>query len=1756
METGDLTTTHADSLTVLTRKRGSLKTRLTKFSNFLSSADQINFIAQIKIRLKKITDAWDEFQEIQSKIENIDDTVTQSEERENFEEHFYEVVAAAEELLDNSTPTKSPVQQQGLDNIPDLKLPSVNLPIFDGSIDNWPTFSQLYIDLIHNSSISKIRKFQYLRACLKGESANIIESLHLSEVNYDIAWSLLVDRFQNTNQIIMRHVHNLLNLPRVERESSSALHTLLDNVRKHLRALKGLGQPVDQWDTLLVYWIGSKLDNTTLKDWKRHSASFKDELPSFSNLTDFIQQRCQVLEELSITLPSTNSPNRSTYQTKQMNLYQSRRKGFEPKTSFHATQLEEKPPSESHSPQIHKTTCILCSMPHYIYECPKFLQSTITERWNKAQILKLCVNCLRTGHKSTICRAGKCKKCGNHHNTLLHKEALVSKGQTYCVKDSSTETTTVPSVTSSHTAVNKFEPKTKHTVLMATAIVDLVDQHNNSTTVRALLDSGSQCNFISERLCQTLRLPRSKTCVLITGVGSSQTTGRSQTRALIRSKNSNYCEEVEFLVLPKITGHIPAEPIDTSTWVIPKDITLADPTFSSSSRIDLLIGSEIFWNLICAGAHHLPNCGIHLRETKLGWILAGRANFQKSQPITCNLSTVKDINHQITRFWTIEDCDQKPISSPSDKHCETHYSQTTRRKEDGRYIVNIPLLLDPTNLGDSRELALRRFLAVERRLRNNKNLRKDYIAFMREYELLGHMKALSSEEVQSLSEHSYFLPHHAVFKGSSTTTKVRVVFDASAKTTSGFSLNDISFTGPTIQDDLFSIIVRFRTHNYVICGDLEKMFRQVEVDPSQTNLQLIYWREKPEDPLRIYRLLTITYGTAGASFLATRTLHQLAHDEEKDFMEASKVVLQDFYMDDLLTGCCDFHSTVKLQRELSTLLLRGGFHIRKWNSNSRDVLEQIPPADRLFQKPHPIDQDTTYKTLGLIWKPINDTFSYSVDRLPETQYITKRQVLSTIARIFDPLGLIGPVITRAKILMQRLWTKNLGWDDKVPEPLVTDWKTYHQSLKEIEQLNIPRQITCKETSTRTEIHGFSDASESAYGACAYLRTTDCGRVTVHLIASKSRVAPLKSISLPRLELCGALLLTLLMENIKKALRIKIHATYLWTDSTIVLAWIRSTPARWTTFVRNRVSKIQDLSNPDSWGHVIGTENPADAVSRGIDGDKIKGMDLWWKGPPWLALDQRYWIPQSKIDTTNIHLPDAKDVEMASFSVIANDDVISRLITKHSSFKRLRAILSYCLRFIHNARYKDSKRHGRLTSEEYYQASLHLIQKAQEEVFLKEIKTLTQRGRVDKKSKIASLSPFLDNNVLRVGGRLQKSTLTPDQIHPLILPKHPLTVLIAKYEHTRLMHAGPQSLLSSLRLKYWPIGGRNLVRKIVRQCIVCFKANPPSTSQQMGELPKVRIQKTRPFLNSGVDYCGPFLVKVSPRRGSSPSKAYIALFVCLSTKALHLEVVENMSTSAFLNAFSRFVSRRGKPHRIFSDNGRNFVGAQRELTASHLTSSIEAANVEDNLANDGIQWSFIPPGAPNFGGLWESGVRLIKYHIRRVVGNSIFSFPQFNTLTIQIEAIVNSRPIIPLSSDPSDLIALTPSHFLVGDVPTNIPQPNLTVPKTNLREKWQHAQQLMEHFWRRWSTQYLSELQTRSKWKEKRGNVEIGRLILIKEDNLPPAQWKLGRIIETHPGADGLVRVVTVKTAQGNLKRALSKICPLLVHLSGLILLKV
>ena len=314
---------------------------------------------------------------------------------------------------------------------------------------------------------------------------------------------------------------------------------------------------------------------------------------------------------------------------------------------------------------------------------------------------------------------------------------------------------------------------------------------------------------------------------------------------------------------------------------------------------------------------------------------------------------------------------------------------------------------------------------------------------------------------------------------------------------------------------------------------------------------------------------------------------------------------------------------------------------------------------------------------------------------------------------------------------------------------------------------------------------------------------------------------------------------------------------------------------------------------------------------------------------------------------------------------------------------------------------------------------------------------------------------------------------------------------------------------------------------------------------MGPLPKSRVQPSiRPFYTTGVDYCEPVFVKMSKRRGVRPVKCYVALFVCFSTKAIHLELVEDLTTESFIATLRRFTSRRGKPKDIYSDNGTNFVGAYRELqelVALWKTEEFQR-DITTALSLDEITWHFQPPRAPHFGGLWESSVKLVKTHLKRVVGKTLLTYVQFITLLTQVEACINSRPLVPLSDEPSDLAALTPSHFLIGDVLTNYPEPSITDLPANRLNQWQQIQQIQQHFWSRWSRDYLNTLQQRGKWTTSSPNLSPGDLVIMKEDNIPPLQWKLARVIDIHPGQDSITRVVSLRTANGTKKRPITKLC--------------
>ncbi|XP_018374629.1 PREDICTED: uncharacterized protein LOC108768626 [Trachymyrmex cornetzi] len=677
------------------------------------------------------------------------------------------------------------------------------------------------------------------------------------------------------------------------------------------------------------------------------------------------------------------------------------------------------------------------------------------------------------------------------------------------------------------------------------------------------------------------------------------------------------------------------------------------------------------------------------------------------------------------------------------------------------------------------------------------------------------------------------------------------------------------------------------------------------------------------------------------------------------------------------------------------------------------------------------------RTLGLVWEPSADDFLFTVNFHKRIR--TKRELLSEISKLFDPLGLLGPIVTLAKILMQETWKAEVDWDSQLPDDILHKWERFQGELSSSTFFRIPRRISSQPISQEVMLYGFCDASQDAYGACLYVQVCDEGEYTARLLCSKSRVAPLKTISIPRLELCSALLLVRLFNQVKQTCKVDFRRVAVYTDSLVTLYWIRGNPSRWKPFVANRVSELTDILPAEMWDHVRSEDNPADLLSRGSYPTILQACNLWWEGPSWISNASKDIQPQSSsLEEQFVETEEIKSEERHTRIPVCHarmpDSIFQNLFSRFSDLSKLERILAYCLRFISRCRSKLKGIHELLTIEEIELARFHLLKNAQADNFREETLALLQAQCVKPSSRLSSLHPFLDGQgLLRVGGRLRHAPLSFAQKHPILLPaNHVLTNMLIEREHRRLLHAGPQALLAAIRQKYWPLRGKDIVRRICHACVWCSRRRPRASSQLMGDLPADRVTPTRPFSSCGVDFAGPLITLLNKGRERKTAKSYIALFVCFATKAIHLEAVSDLSTAAFLAALRRFIGRRGCPRKIYSDNATNFKGAQRELreACTFFQHQINGP-LHNQLLEEGIQWIFIPPYSPHWGGLWEAGVKSCKNLLRTIIGNSSFTFEELCTALAQVERCLNSRPLYALSSDPSDLEPLTPGHFLVG-----------------------------------------------------------------------------------------------------------------------------
>ncbi|XP_059055493.1 uncharacterized protein LOC131849430 [Achroia grisella] len=718
------------------------------------------------------------------------------------------------------------------------------------------------------------------------------------------------------------------------------------------------------------------------------------------------------------------------------------------------------------------------------------------------------------GHFANLCKRPGCKICKRRHNTLIHaandhhirNENRVVSETTHLASSSTTAASDNVTLAANMSSYNKIQCD----VLLSTALVKLYDKNNHEHIVRAILDSGSTSSLMTERLCRQLNLETCQVDKSIMGVNNATLRVGKTCHVHMTSLNNSFSSELQCYVLPSITSNVPGHEINISNIDIPTDISLADPTFFVPADVDILIGADLFWDLVGTRRIILGKKKPVLCETRLGWIISGpifshHDTIMHLNDIKCNFNKIDssashdldDIRADLTRFWQLEEICSKSNYFPEERMCEEHFVANTTRLDDGRFCVRIPLKHDSSVLGNSFHRAEHCLFSLERRLTSNLELRDMYSNFMTEYKSLGHMSEYKQPEVD---EKEYFIPHHGVMRDSSTSTKLRVVFNASSPTTSGVSYNDIQMIGPTVQDDLISILLRFRQHKYVLSADVEKMYRQIIVHPSDRHLQQILWRSNVAEPITKFILNTVTYGTSSAPFLATRCLKQLGIDCKDD--KISEIIQHDFYVDDLLTGGNDLAEVQVIRKQVTNVLASACMPLRKWKSNNPMIDPQDVQASSFDLN---IGSDEPNKLLGLSWHTDSDELCFPISSLVPNGN-TKRDILSMIARIFDPLGLLAPCIINMKILLQQLWIKKLAWDEPLTDDINRHWNYIRKTLPLLNDLRVPRIVIC-DSCKSSELHVFSDASERAYGACIYLRSVSTsGEVMVRLLMAKSRVS--------------------------------------------------------------------------------------------------------------------------------------------------------------------------------------------------------------------------------------------------------------------------------------------------------------------------------------------------------------------------------------------------------------------------------------------------------------------------------------------------------------------------------------------------------------------------------------------------------------------------------------------------------------------------
>lgn len=1617
------------------------------------------------------------------------------------------------------------------------------LPTFSGNIEEWIGFKKQYEDTAR--SFSALQNMARLRKYVQGAAKEMVKSLLLTSSNPDEVINVLERRYGRPDVIVLHEIEKIKRHAPLS-DTPREICTFASKINNVVATIKALKKPQYLHSPELCKVIVEKLTAIGRYRWLDFRSRHIEEEPELIKIDRFLSLEA----DLSGTYapPEIEKPRNTRY----VNATQ------ETKTSTPTT-------------DTFKKYCTICTEEHWITECRRFLDADTDEKWKMAMENKLCFRCLRKRHQRFTCRSPPCKRCKKNHHTMLHSQRITTEDKNK--EGEEKVTTTVCATATATSAYLKMVP------------VEIYGP-KASKKIIALLDEGSTITLLDESTAKEIGVNGTYEPLNIKTICGGQAEEESlrvnlKIRGLHR-QDKRSLENVRTIKNLKIPPqYLDLEDIEACNHLQP----IRNEIVYKPEAPKMIIGQDN-WGLIVSrkiikGRRSQPAASL----TSLGWVLHGVHKTGSNSVVHfVNHCTDEDKIEEMLKFQFSIDClgvePKLPSTDPEEK-AKKLLEETTKRLPNGRFEASLLWEDEQSTLPNNRSQALRRLKSIQMKLSRDEELKKQY-----EQQIDNLIKSGYAEEappVRQDHKRTFYLSHFAVTHP--TKKKIRIVFDAAARY-DGRCLNDVLLSGPDQLQSLFGVLLRFREKPYAIMADIKEMFLQIKIREEDRDSLRFLWSQKPQDRVKEYRMTSVIFGAKSSPAIAIFVKNKNAEEHADQYPEAYAAIVRNHYMDDFLKSFKNREEARKVAEEVDHVHKLAGFQLRGWASNDESLARCFTEEEQKTQVT--LGQENKEKTLGLLWLTKEDAISFNVEfRNIPSQVITgekpptKRQVMSACMSTFDPLGLVTPVLIQGKKLIQLLWRLGVDWDEEIQEEPLLKWREYVEQVKKLQDLKIPRSLT--KTTTAGELHIFVDASEQAYAAVAYWRSVEeDGSIRVALIAGKAKVAPNKPTSMPRLELQAALMGSRLADTIIKETDLQIKKKTFWSDSSTVLRWIGSDLRKYKTFVAFRLAEIEELTKKREWRWVPTRNNAADDATRETPKDFCE-RSRWFTGPEFLYEDEDSW-PANKFESPTEEPNDEEKNEVVTTIQKIPPNTQEKGKTEEwstsctpdeerfSTWKRLLRSTARILQFIELCRKKSqvvatskkdedwkpqskkkkktvTKIAPRQNKEErrfipiedkfFRRATTLLIKKVQEDCFAEEINSLTNDKPRKKTGKISKFDIYLDEDgVIRMKGRIQKISGIEEEAKtpPIMDGRHRITRLLIEDYHRRCYHGNHATVMNEIRQLYYVTRLRTSVRRVIQHCQWCKIRKAEPQSQPTGDLPKERLQHhKRPFTFAAVDYFGPMKVAIGRRQ----EKRWGVLFTCLTTRAIHLELAASLNTSSMIMALRRMIARRGTPATIYSDNGTNFIGAERELQEE--LQKLRMDEVISKMSGEGMTWKKIPPGAPQMGGAWERLVKTVKIALYAVLKERVPTEETLHTLLTEVEHTVNSRPLTTVSVDPTEEESLTPNHFLLGKsngAPIVGTFEDITlVGKTD----WRAAQRLADHFWNRWLKEYLPELLPRRMNNGEKSQLRIGDIVIIIDRSLPRNVWPRGEIVKTLPGPDGRIRIAEVRTTAGILRRPVSRL---------------